>query len=147
MDHEENLDSQGKVVTPAAMNPLEEYVTTCIVHEMLIDHALEVAEAAQAKLKQEGAEKFVRACRDACYKSEPWIFDEALKAIKMRPVRQPLIAIDAVDRNGINALQFACARGNLALCKILISSGANIDFKTTTSRCWSCLHFAVLCVM
>ena len=114
MDHEENLDSQGKVA-PAAMNPLEEYA--CIVHEMLIDHALEVAEAAQAKLKQEGAEKFVRACRDACYKSEPWIFDEALKAIKMRPVRQPLIAIDAVDRNGINALQFACARGNLALSK------------------------------
>jgi hypothetical protein len=33
---------------------------------MLIDHALEVAEAAQAKLKQEGAEKFVRASLIAC---------------------------------------------------------------------------------
>jgi len=120
----------------------------------VVDTATFAAEAVEAAKATEAANKFVNICRVACYAPEnhPWKFEAAATAIKVKRApgflegtsdRLPLTPVDCCDRNGINSLQFACARNHLPLAKMLIAAGADVDFKSRTQRSWSVLHFAV----
>ena len=120
----------------------------------VVDTETFAAEALEAAKATEAANKFVNICRVACYAPENhrWKFEAAATAIKVKRApgfldgtseRLPLTPVDCCDRNGINSLQYACARNHLPLAKMLIAAGADVDFKSRTQRSWSVLHFGV----
>ena len=138
-----NVDQNG---APILINPyilkLTERLTTITID--IINNAVQQSLDAATKSIKDAQEKFVKSIRDACYcgDNQPWKFEAALFTIKNNRSKKNGLSIDCCDRNGINALQFACARGHLQLVKVLMQHGANIDAKTQTPRSWSCLHFA-----
>jgi hypothetical protein len=89
-------------------------------------------------VKQAAASKFVRCIKDAVYSSSTWKLNAAIKAIRLK--RSP---IDSIDQYGINSLCYAVSLNNSVLVDLLIQSGADVNFKSQTDRCWSVLHFAV----
>ena len=85
------------------------------------------------------AYKFVRCIKDAVYSPcSTWKLNAAIKAIRLK--RSP---IDAIDQYGINSLCYAVSLNNTVLVDLLLQSGADVNFKSQTDRCWSVLHFAV----